>query len=175
MLPKPIPREDSREYTDIADEFRRNITSAIEDTIDQETQVGAKMCPICADLSLTFHLKDVTVTILNIGPNNDERRLMGGEVQGGTVEYQATIIMENDFDNIFALFRAIEENVETATDSRVTASAVSVKAITPPPTTQAPTTQSPTTKEPTQSPTKSPSAVSYPKTLQLCCSENHFV
>ena len=87
---------------------------------------------------------------------------MGGEVQGGTVKYQATIIMKDDVDDIFALFRAIEENVETATDSRVTHSTLSVKVITPPPTTQAPTTQSPTTKEPTQSPTKSPSAVSYP-------------
>merc|ERR1719393_1024015 len=92
-VPQPIPREDSQEYTDVADGFRRNITYAIEDTIDQETQ-------------------DVTVKILNIGPNNDERRLMGGEVQGGTVKYQATIIMKDDVDDIFALFRAIEENVE---------------------------------------------------------------
>ena len=68
----------------------------------------------------------MTVTILNIGTNNGERRLAVG-VQGGTVDYDATVKTANacaeSCDSVnTALGSALEENIATATDSTVTAS-----------------------------------------------------
>ena len=51
-----MPLEDSDEYNELEDELEGEIKTSIEDTIDLNTQVGARMRQICVNLSLTIHL-----------------------------------------------------------------------------------------------------------------------
>ena len=126
-LPDPMPAEGSAQYIALADGFRDEIENAILAIIDPETQVGARFCPICEDLSLTLLLKTVTVTILSIGTNGG-RRLVGRRLQEGTVESEATVTTEITCEESCAgvdtteSTSALEESAAAATGSTVTGS-----------------------------------------------------